>query len=393
MATIAPQPAGECRETTAARTPNPHRHPGGAEMPKEIWAAVRVDPSRADAFVHRMMDVIEDGALVLLMSIGHRTGLFDVMARRPPSTAAEIADAAGLSERYVREWLGAMVAGGIVCQDSGSALYVLPAEHSVSLSQTEPSCNLAALAQHVSLAASLEDRVVERSRVRGTVPYSECSCFQHVLTNGSGEAVVSALLESILPLVPGLVDSLDAGIEVLDIGCGNGRALNLMARIFPKSRFRGYCDSESEIDRARYRAFMLGMNNVGFHAGNISSLGAPASYDLILDFDAIHDETAIVPVVTGVGRALRPGGVFLMQESAASSRLDDGLSVPVGGALRSVSRIQGMSLSAAEDAERTGAIWGEEELRRLFLAAGFGEVVVRRLAHHVQNSYFVAIKG
>jgi SAM-dependent methyltransferase len=340
-----------------------------------------------------MIDIIEDGAIVLLMSIGHRTGLFDVMANRAPSTAAEIADAADLSERYVREWLGAMEAGGIICRDAGSALYVLPAEHATSLSQAESPYNLAALAQHLSLAASLEDRVVERSRTSGPVPYSECSGFQHVLRNGSGEAVVSALLGSILPLVPGLADSLATGIAVLDIGCGDGRALNLMARIYPRSRFRGYGESESDIDRARYRAFTLGMNNVEFLAGGINSLGKPACCDLVLDFDGIHDEMALRPVVTDVGRALRPGGVFLMQESAASSRLDDGVAVPVGEALRSVSRIQGMSFSAAESGETPGAIWGETELRKMFLAAGFDEMSVRRLAHHVQNRYFVATKG
>jgi SAM-dependent methyltransferase len=340
-----------------------------------------------------MIDIIEDGAIVLLISIGHRTGLFDVMANRAPSTAAEIADAADLSERYVREWLGAMEAGGIICRDAGSALYVLPAEHATSLSQAESPYNLAALAQHLSLAASLEDRVVERSRTSGPVPYSECSGFQHVLRNGSGEAVVSALLGSILPLVPGLADSLATGIAVLDIGCGDGRALNLMARIYPRSRFRGYGESESDIDRARYRAFTLGMNNVEFLAGGINSLGKPACCDLVLDFDGIHDEMALRPVVTDVGRALRPGGVFLMQESAASSRLDDGVAVPVGEALRSVSRIQGMSFSAAESGETPGAIWGETELRKVFLAAGFDEMSVRRLAHHVQNRYFVATKG
>lgn len=354
----------------------------------------RLDHWKAAAFAQRMIDVIEDGALVLLMSIGHRTGLFDVMANRRPSTAAEIADAAGLSEGYVREWLSAMVSSGVVLRDAGSALYVLPAEHAASLSHTESPLNLAAVAQHVSLAASSEDRVVERSRRDGVVPYSECPCFRHVLTHGSSDAVVSALLDSILPLVPGLADRLDSGAEVLDIGCGNGRALILMAGIFPRSRFRGYGGSQGEIDLARYRAFTLGMNNVDFIVGEgTGSLGRPERYDLVLDFDGIRDEAAIATVVPEVRKALRPGGVFLMQESVASSRLDECGSVAVGEALRGVTRIQGMSLSAAESAEANGAIWGEAELRRLFVTAGFREMSVRRLAHHVQNSFYVAIRG
>src|SRR5215212_6561175 len=91
-------------------------------------AMQELDQGRAEAFAERMLGALNEGALTLMTSIGHRTGLFDAMAGLPPSTSEQIA-AAGLNERYVREWLGAMVVSGVVENESEDGTYSLPLEH------------------------------------------------------------------------------------------------------------------------------------------------------------------------------------------------------------------------------------------------------------------------
>jgi ABC-type Fe3+ transport system substrate-binding protein len=101
-----------------------------------------VDEAKAEAFADQIADVLNNGALSLGLSIGHRTRLFDTLADLPPATSQEIADAADLNERYVREWLGAMVTGGIITYNTGKETYELPPEHAASLTRAASPNNM-----------------------------------------------------------------------------------------------------------------------------------------------------------------------------------------------------------------------------------------------------------
>jgi SAM-dependent methyltransferase len=354
-----------------------------------MTAATTTGSGSEGEFAHRMIGIVNDGAIALLMSIGHRTGLFDVLADRPRCSAEEIAAAANLSEPNVREWLDAMVRGGIVSHDPGSDTYELPAEHAACLSHVPFPKNLAALAEYVPLLCAAEDRIVERFQKNGRTPYDARPSFRQLISKGahaSDRVVVETMVNSILPLVPGLLDGLRSGIEVLDIGCGKGRAVNLGASTFPKSRFRGYDPSEQHIDRATWRAFELGLTNVSFHVKNIAELDEPARYDLITDFDTIRGETKARRVLENVARALRPGGTFLMQEVVALSRVDESLGLPPDSPLCTAA-------SLAETPGGVGALTSEHDVRTLLREAGFENVIVRRMGHHIYNCYFIATRG
>src|SRR5215210_623837 len=212
------------------------------------------DQAEAEAFAERLVDVLNSGAIALMTSIGHRTGLFDAMSGLPSSTSEGIASAANLNERYVREWLGAMVVGGIVEHDSENETYYLPQEHAAFLTRAAAPDNIATFAQWIPLLGSVEDGIVESFRNGGGVPYSAFPRFHEVMAEESSQTVVAALTDHILPLVPGLSKRLEEGIDVLDVGCGSGRAMNLMARKFPNSRFLGYDFSKEAIARARAEA-------------------------------------------------------------------------------------------------------------------------------------------
>src|SRR5829696_6925068 len=177
-----------------------------------------LDQAKAEAFAERMVGVLNEGAIALMTSIGHRTGLFDVMAGLPPSTSEQIASATNLNERYVREWLAAMVVGKIVEHNPEDGTYYLPQEHGAFLTKAASPDNIAVTAQFIPLMGSVEDEIVESFKNGGGVPYSAFPHFHEVMAEDSGQTVVAALTDHILPLVPGLTERLVIGIDVLDVG-------------------------------------------------------------------------------------------------------------------------------------------------------------------------------
>jgi 2-polyprenyl-3-methyl-5-hydroxy-6-metoxy-1,4-benzoquinol methylase len=352
-----------------------------------------LDQARSEAFAERMIGVLNDGALALMISIGHRTGLFDAMAGLPPSTSERIASAAGLNERYVREWLAAMVVGVVVEHDPREETYRLPSEHAAWLTRAATPDNIAVAAQFVPVLASVEDRIVESFEKGGGVPYSAYGRFHEVMAEDSGQTVVAALTESILPLVPGLTDRLEEGIDVLDVGCGSGRALNLLARRFPNSRFVGYDFSEEAIARAQAEAEEHGATNVRFEVRDVAALGEKDNYDLVATFDAIHDQAKPGTVLEGIATSLRADGVYLMQDIAGSSHLQNNMDHPLGPFMYTVSTMHCMTVSLAQGGEGLGTMWGEERATEMLKEAGFEEVEVKQLPHDFQNSYYIAKKG
>jgi 2-polyprenyl-3-methyl-5-hydroxy-6-metoxy-1,4-benzoquinol methylase len=351
------------------------------------------DQRRAEAFAERLVDVLNSGALALMTSIGHRTGLFDAMAGLPPSTSERIALIANLNERYVREWLAAMVVGRIVEHDPEDGTYYLPQEHAAFLTRAASPDNIAVTAQLIPLMASVEDPIVESFKDGGGVPYSAFPRFHEIMAEDSGQTVVAALADHILPLVPGLTDRLEAGIDVLDVGCGSGRALNLMARMFPDSRFVGYDFSEEAIAHARAEAQEHGTSNVRFEVKDAAKLDEKERYDLITTFDAIHDQAEPAAVLKGIADALKEDGVYLMQDIAGSSHVHHNLDHPIGPLLYTISTMHCMTVSLAQGGEGLGTMWGQEKAQEMLKEAGFKKVEIKQLPHDIFNNYFIITKG
>ena len=351
-----------------------------------------VDTKRAEAFGDKMMHWLNGGAIAVMISIGHRTGLFDTLSELPPSTSDEIAAAAGLNERYVREWLGAMLTGGIVEYDPERRRFSLPAEHAMWLTRAATPNNVAVYAQYIPQLGTVEDEILECFRYGGGLPYGQYKRFHQIMAEDSGQSVVAVLIGQTLPLVGGLVESLAHGIDVLDVGCGSGRALNLMATSFPNSRFTGYDLSEEAIRIARGQAQQRALSNITFEQVDLTDFEIPQQYDLITAFDAIHDQARPDQVLAAVANALKPDGVFLMQDIAASSEMHKNLDHPAGPLLYTISCLHCMSVSLAQNGAGLGAMWGQEQALEMLHAAGFLHVRIERLAHDFQNSYFIATK-
>jgi ubiquinone/menaquinone biosynthesis C-methylase UbiE len=353
------------------------------------------DAAKAEAFAGQLLTALNNGALCLMTSIGHRTGLFDVMTGLPPATSAEIAHKAGLNERYVREWLGALVTAGVVEVDPTSTHYQLPAEHAAFLTRAVVADNIAAITQWIAVFASVEDDIVECFKQGGGVPYEKYSRFHAVMIEDSGQSVLSSLEAHILPLVPGLTNWLAQGIRMLDVGCGSGRVLNRLAELYPNSRFMGVDLSPEAIGNARGEAAQKGLRNTEFVSRDLSDFhetAEPEAFDFITTFDAIHDQAKPLNVLKGIHRALKADGVYLMQDIRGSSHVYTDIGHPIGTFLYTASTMHCMAVSLAQGGEGLGTMWGEEKTYEYLQKAGFRSIETNQLAHDFANNWYVIRK-
>ena len=351
-----------------------------------------IDQAKAEAFAGKMLEVMNSSCLFLLTSIGHRTALFDTMAGLPPSTSEQIATTAGLNESYVREWLGGMVTGGIVEYDPANKAYRLPAEHAAFTTRAAGPDNFAFFAQYIPLMGNVEQTIVECFRNGGGVPYSAYPEFQRLQSEETGRVYDAALVQTILPLAPGIVELLGGGAEVLDIGSGGGHAINVMAKAFPKSRFTGYDISDEGTNIGRSEAEAWGLSNARFDVMDVARLDETVKYDLITAFDTVHDQAWPRKVLAGVWKALKPDGIFLMADIAASSNVEENAEHPIGTALYTFSTLHCMTVSLAQGGEGLGTCWGEQTARGLLAEAGFTRVDTAQVEGDIFNLYYTCRK-
>ncbi len=352
-----------------------------------------VETSAAEEFAGRMLGVFNDSALCLLLSVGHQVGLFDTMADLPPSTSAEIAAAAGLDERYVREWLNGVTAGRVVEHDPERSSYWLPAEHAASLTTGAGPGNLARLMQLVPLLAEVEEQVIACFTTGGGVGYDAFPRFHRLMAEDSEATHDAGLLDLVVPLVPALRETLTAGATVADVGCGSGHAVNLLARAFPDSRFIGYDFAAEAIEAARKESAEWGLGNTEFVVRDVADLGAVRAYDVVTAFDAIHDQADPATVLANIAAALKPGGTFLMVDIKASSHVHENLEEPAATFLYTVSLMHCMTVSLAQGGAGLGTAWGRQTAVRMLHDAGFANVDVHEIETDPFNSYYVGTLG
>lgn len=358
------------------------------------------DPQKAEAFAGRFVSALNDAALCLMISIGHRLGLLDAMRDHAPETSAELAARMGLNERYVREWLGALTTSRVVEVDPAdpkAPRFRLPAEHAAFLTRPAGADNLAVFTQYIPILGQVEDEILDCFRHGGGVPYDRFPRFHDVMAEDSGQSVLSSLEAHIVPLVPGLADRLTAGLDMLDLGCGRGLVLMRLAEMYPASRFTGIDLSPEATAWGRAEARRRGVaDRVTFVEADLSDYDVkaePSRYDFVTTFDAVHDQAQPLAMLKGIHRTLRPDGVYLMQDIKGSSHVHENLEHPIGTMLYAVSCLHCMTVSLAQGGEGLGAMWGEQKTREYVERAGFRSFVKHELAHDIQNNWYVIRKG
>jgi SAM-dependent methyltransferase len=346
----------------------------------------------ADNFTSRMVGILNDAAVALLVSIGHQTFLFDLLATLPPASSTEIADAAGLDERYVREWLGGLASAGIVTYQAQSHTYALPAHHAAALTRAGGVKNVAKVAPHIAILGEVEQKIIGCFRNGGGLPYSEFPRFHAVRAEEARDLIDASLVDEILPLVERLPEQLRTGVDLADFGCGSGHAINVMAQAFPASRFTGLDFAEPAVAAARAESAHLGVLNATFLTQDLAMLDLADAFDVVTVFDAVHDQVQPARVLANVYRALRPGGTLLMADIKASSHLEDNIEIPWAPMSYTISTMHCMTVSLAGGGRGLGSMWGQQLATSMLTDAGFKDVEVREIETDPFNNYYIAFK-
>ena len=348
-----------------------------------------IDQQRAKEFAGKLLGIYTGCALTKLIDVGHQTGLFDA-ASKASSTSHELAERAGLNERYVREWLGAMTTAGIFTYDPTSHAYSLPPEHAALLCG-DTARNLAPMSHMLNVFGRNLPQLVECFRFGGGIPYSEFSGFARSMEDVWRRIYDQHLIGDFLPAAAGLPERLQAGIRVADIGCGAGHAVNVMAREYHRSTFTGFDISAEAIERAAAEARDMGLANARFEVLDAAQLPPAPQFDLIVAFDAIHDQVAPATVLRGVGDALAPRGTFLMIDFKFSSNVEENVGNPFAPLYYGISVMHCMTVSLAEGGAGLGTMWGIQVARRMLNEAGFTQVEIVD-SPRPQNCIFVCRK-
>ena len=351
------------------------------------------DERDANAFAEQIGSVLDAGTVAVMLSIGHRTGLFDVLADLDPATSSRIASHAALAERYVREWLAVMVTGGVVRYDPPRRTYWLPPEHAACLTRNAPLGNLALYGQHVALMGAVQEQVIARFETGEGMRYEDYPCFHQIMAEDSGQTVTDQLFDVILPLADGLLPRLGSGIDVLDAGCGRGSALLALAARFPRSRFVGYDLCPDAIVFARRAADVAGLKNIRFEARDLADYDETERFDLITSFDAVHDQKDPGGLIRSLYRALRVDGTYLMQDIGGSAHLENNMDFPMASLLYAISCVHCTPVSLGQGGEGLGTMWGWETAQRMLHEAGFASTERHVLPRDPMNVWFVSRKG
>ncbi len=347
------------------------------------------DQNKADDFVERLVGALGEASMVIMTALGHRAGLFDALAARSPASSASVASEAGLAERYVREWLAVMVTSRVVDYDPQRQTYTLPTEYASSLTRAAGANNLAVSTQFLGIAASVEEEMLARFQSGEGLHYHHFERFHEIMAEDSAQTVVASLLEHIVPLAPDLEKRLETGIDCVDVGCGGGLALLRMAKAFPRSRFLGIDLCAEAFARTQARVASEGIENLCFEARDLSGVKSLGEFDLVMAFDAVHDQADPQGLLAMVRRSIRAGGMFLMQDIGGSRYLEKNLEDPFAPLLYTISLMHCTPISIGQGGPGLGAMWGVETAREYLLKAGFSNIEVRRLDHDPMNAYFI----
>lgn len=331
-----------------------------------------LDKEKAQGFLQQVMKDVAASFHSAMSYIGDRLGIFKAMAAAGPVTVGALARRTGLNERYLREWLGSMVAAKYIDYDPATERYHLPPEHVAPLADEDSPVFLASMFAALLPHLVVAPKVAEAFRTGGGVPQSEYpqELFA-AMERMTAPMYKHYLIQQWLPALPEVVAKLNSGGSALDVGCGSGLAAIKIAQAFPEARVFGFDRHAGSIERARANARSAGLNEnrIRFDVADCNLL-PHSTFDLVSTFEVVHDAVDPLALVTSIRNALRPGGTYMMAEVNASSRVEDNIN-PMGRMMYSASTLYCMTTSLAEGGAGLGAAMGEAKARELAQGAGF----------------------
>jgi SAM-dependent methyltransferase len=350
---------------------------------------VAIDPEKLQQFVFRAVDEVGATLNAALVVMGDKLGLYRALADAGALTPAELAQRTAVSERYVREWLNAQAAGGYVEYDPDGGTYMLAPEQAIALTDESSPAYLPGFFQ-IALGTVIDSpRITDAARSGAGVGWHE---HNHDVFEGCERffrpGYNASLVPAWLPALDGVLDKLQGGAKVADIGCGHGSSTILMAQAFPSSSFVGSDYHEGSIQTARERAHEAGVSERVRFEHTPASSAAGEDYDLVTMFDCLHDMGDPVGAARQVREMLAPDGTWMIVEPMAGDRVEDNFN-PVGRAFYGFSTFLCTPASLSQEVGLAlGAQAGEAKIGEVVKAGGFTRF--RRAAETPFNLVFEA---
>lgn len=331
-----------------------------------------------------MLTLLNNGATTLMISVGYKTGLFEAMASLPPVSSHELASAAGLHERYVREWLASMYVSNLIelaknekkegDDEKKVDRYTLPSENAAFLTWGRGPENVAVLSQYISLLSAFEAKTVDCFRNGGGIPSAEFGELKAVMAADAAQTIAASLVEWIIPMNGDQLDKdLEEGIDVLDIQSGTGMNLLTLAAKYPLSWFTGYDSDASNINLAQKAVRKAGIRNVRFKQADILTTSESSAYDLITCFGSLGETGNPRGVLSRVRSGLRNEGTFILQDINASSDAKSNRDHPAGPLMYTVSVMFTVPSSISKngnDEQAVGYMWGNDTAMKMIREVG-----------------------
>jgi 2-polyprenyl-3-methyl-5-hydroxy-6-metoxy-1,4-benzoquinol methylase len=336
-------------------------------------SAAQINFKKVEELAFRVVGDMGGAFIMALGYIGDRLGIYKAMDGAGSLSSEALALKTGLNERYVREWLRAMVAAEYIDYDHSSEEYSMSAEQAFVLSN-EDSPMFVGGGFHFTLPSLLNvPRIVDAFKNGGGIPYSEIGEeIPPAIERFFRPGYINFLCGEWLAAVPGLVARLEAGVAACDVGCGRGQSTVAMAKAYPASQFLGIDYDERSIAAGRKLAAGAGLKNVEFLQAAADQIPRDRKYGLICSFDCIHDMVDPLGTLQAIRAALAPDGVYLWSEPNCSHDASENRN-PLGRTFHAISPLHCMTVSLAYKGAGLGTVIGEKGARELAAQAGFSE--------------------
>jgi len=330
------------------------------------------DETKLNDFLGKMVGDLGAAANAPLMLLGDELGLYKALAESGPLSSVDLAARTGTAERLVREWLAAQAASGYVDYDAAADRYALAPEQAMVLANEESPVFLAGIFESLYAMMVGEPKIREAFRTGEGVGWHEHHpCLFSGTERFFRTGYRAHLVQEWLPALDGVVEKLERGATVADVGCGHGASTVIMAEAFPNSRFLGFDYHDASIARAREAAAEAGVaDRVRFEVAPAKAYPG-TGYDLVTFFDCLHDMGDPVGAARHVRETLAPDGTWLIVEPFANDTLTDNLN-PVGRLYYAASTLLCTPASLSQEVGLgLGAQAGEARLRQVVEEAGF----------------------
>jgi len=338
----------------------------------DVKQPTEVDFDKLMAFVFRAVDEVGATLNAGLVVMGDKLGYYRAMAASGPTTPSRLADDTGTAEPYAREWLNAQAAGGIVEYDATSGRYTLPPEQVVAFTDENSPAFLPGFFQIALGTVQDSWRIIELASSGAGLGWHEHNHDVHEGCERFFRPGYNAnLVAEWLPALDGVVDKLERGARVADIGCGHGASTVIMAQAFPNSTFVGSDYHADSITEARARAEEAGVSDrVSFEVAPAQGFSG-TGYDLVTTFDALHDMGDPVGAARQVRQSIAEDGTWLVVEPAAGDHVEDNLN-PVGRAYYGFSTLLCTPASLSQEVGLAlGTQAGPARIRDVVTTGGF----------------------